>query len=428
MFFDSGIDFTESAFDYMYDAVDDPYFRDKDAELIFKALKVRLKAIPFCNYLKRYIYIKAGLSGRYDEIPVKDYQRIIKDSFSDTYTPASFLQVSSKISALSKNWLTQQTVKRQVVLLLGFGLSMSVDDVNEFLTKALREQGINFKDPFEIICWYCYKNGYNYLKFEKLWQAYQDTPANSLDVSVIYSEQTIGLRTSASSIHDDLSLLAHLSKMKTEQNVPRISVTARKYFDSLYDSARDIVAEMYNHTAEEQHIEDIEIYRRKLALNDRLYDYEKQRRIEKKVSDLYVFKRDDITPSDIEHVICAAIPSDRHGNLLPLRDSKLNEHFHGKKFSRQHLSDILKGEANIERFDLITLNFFLFSQNSENYSNINQRYSSFVDSTNVVLENCGMAELYVANPYECFILMCILSEDPLGTYADVWEMAYDNDL
>ncbi len=412
----------------MYDAVDDPYFRDKDAELIFKALKVRLKAIPFCNYLKRYIYVKAGLSGRYDEIPVKDYQRIIKDSFSDTYTPASFLQVSSKISALSKNWLTQQTVKRQVVLLLGFGLSMSVDDVNEFLTKALREQGINFKDPFEIICWYCYKNGYNYLKFEKLWQAYQDTPANFLDVSVIYSEQTIGLRTSASSIHDDLSLLTHLSKMKTDQNMSRISVTARKYFDSLYDSARDIVAKKYNDSEEEQHLKDIEFYRKKMANNDRLYDYEKQKRINQKKEDLYVFTRNDITPSDIEHVICSAIPSDRHGNLLPLKDSKLNDHFHGKKFSRQHLSDILKGEANIERFDLITLNFFLFSQNSENYSNINQRYSSFVDSTNVILEECGMAELYVANPYECFILMCILSEDPLGTYADVWEMAYDSEL
>ena len=38
-----------------------------------------------------------------------------------------------------------------------------------------------------------------------------------------------------------------------------------------------------------------------------------------------------------------------------------------------------------------------------------------------------MGELYVANPYECFILMCILSDDPLGTYADVWEMAYDTE-
>lgn len=219
MSYGNGIDFTESALDSMYDAVDDPYFLDNDAELIFKALKSRLKAIPFCDYLKRYIYCKAGLSGRYDEIPIKDYQRIIKDAFIDNHTPASFSQVTSKISALTKNWLTQQTVNRNVVLLLGFGLNMSVEDVNDFLIKALREPGLNFKDPFEIICWYCYKNEYNYLKFNKLWEAYQETPPNSLDMNVLYKEQTVRLRNSANSIHSDASLLSHLSKMKNARNV-----------------------------------------------------------------------------------------------------------------------------------------------------------------------------------------------------------------
>ena len=35
-----------------------------------------------------------------------------------------------------------------------------------------------------------------------------------------------------------------------------------------------------------------------------------------------------------------------------------------------------------------------------------------------------MGPLYIANPYECFILMCLLSEDPLGTYSDVLEVSY----
>ena len=427
MSYGNGIDFTESALDSMYDAVDDPYFLDNDAELIFKALKSRLNAIPFCDYLKRYIYCKAGLSGRYDEIPIKDYQRIIKDAFIDNHTPASFSQVTSKISALTKNWLTQQTVNRNVVLLLGFGLNMSVEDVNDFLIKALREPGLNFKDPFEIICWYCYKNEYNYLKFNKLWEAYQETPPNSLDMNVLYKEQTVRLRNSANSIHSDASLLSHLSKMKNDKNESLMGVTAHKYFYSLYDSARDIVASMYNSTEDELHSIDVEKYKNKLALNDRLYDFEKQKRIEKKVSDKYIFTRDDITPADIEHVICAAIPLDRHGNLLPLKNSKLNAHFHGKKFSRQRLADILNNEVAVDRFDLITLNFFMYSQMTEDYVNSKSLYSSFVDSTNRILESCSMGELYVANPYECFILMCILSDDPLGTYADVWEMAYDTE-
>lgn len=205
-FEDDGIDFTERAYDSMYDIVDDVNFREHDAELIYKALASRLKAIPFGNYLKRYIYKKAGLDGKYDEIPIKEYQNIIRDSFADNHTPASFTQVSSKLSALSKNWLTQKTVKRNVVFLLGFGLNMSLEDVNDFLTKALRESKINFKDPFEIICWYCYKNNYNYLKFEKLWQAYSELPPGRLDVGRVYSEGTVGFRNFAQGICDDLTL------------------------------------------------------------------------------------------------------------------------------------------------------------------------------------------------------------------------------
>ena len=48
----------------------------------------------------------------------------------------------------------------------------------------------------------------------------------------------------------------------------------------------------------------------------------------------------------------------------------------------------------------------------------------FIHTTNRMLERCGMGPLYIANPYECFILMCLLSEDPLGTYSDVLEVSY----
>ena len=36
-----------------------------------------------------------------------------------------------------------------------------------------------------------------------------------------------------------------------------------------------------------------------------------------------------------------------------------------------------------------------------------------------------MGELYIQNPYECFLLICMLAEDPLGTYADVVERSYE---
>ena len=398
-------DFTDAAWESLYDAVDDTQFLDKDAQLIYNSLRHRLKIRSFGDYLKRYIYLKAGLTEPFAEVPLKEYQLIIRSAFSDNHTPPSFTPTTAKLSALSKNWLTQQTVKRNVVFLLGFGLNMSADDVNMFLTKALREQEINPKNPFEVICWYCYKKQFNYLKFEQLWRMYSDTPANSLDMGRIYSEQTIGVRNTMYSIHDDATLIAHLAKLKANESMSAMSFTAKQCFDDLYNDA-------------------VQDYIHRLSLNDRLFDSEKQKRIERFRSKKRVFSREEITESDIEHIICAAIPTDRHGNLTPSKASKLNEQFLGKRFSRQHIEEILSGNAEVSRFDLITLNFFIFSQKLDVYPEPKSRYLQFHDSMNAILEKCFLGKLYVQNPYECFVLMCILSDDPLGTYADVWELSY----
>lgn len=417
-------DYTDSAWEYLYDVVDDSQFLDKDAQLIYNSLRTHLKCISFGEYLKRYIYLNARMTGPFKDVPLKEYQLIISDSFSDNLTPRSFKPTTAKLSALSKNWLTQQTVKRSVVFLLGFGLNMSADDVNMFLTKALREREINPKDPFEVICWYCYKKRFNYLKFKQLWQLYEDTPASIIDLGGLFDDHTIGMKNTVYSIKDDDALIAYLARLKVNGDTSAVSYTTRKCFDSLYNEAKDLIAKLYNSYEDEKHEDAVRDYIHKLSQNDRLYDYEKQRRIEQFRAKKTVFSRDDITESDIEHIICAAIPTDRHGNLTPSKASGLNEQFLGKRFSRQRIGDILSGAARVTRFDLITLNFFIFSQKLDEYPEPKSRYAKFLNSMNEILEECLLGKLYVQNPYECFVLMCILSDDPLGTYADVWELSY----
>ena len=80
------------------------------------------------------------------------------------------------------------------------------------------------------------------------------------------------------------------------------------------------------------------------------------------------------------------------------------------------------------RFDLITLIFFTYSQKVDEIPDAKKRLMAFVERTNAVLEQCSMGQLYVTNPYECFVLMCMLTESPLGTYAVVWEKAYAETL
>ena len=417
-------EFTINGWEALYRAVDSRYFQDQDAEVIYRSLRSHLRTISFGDYLKRYIYLKTGLTGDYNEVPLQDYQTIIRDAFLENDTPASFVPTTAKLSALSKNWLTQRTVKRNVVFLLGFGLKMSVEEVNLFLTKALREPEINPKDPFEAICWYCYTHGYSYLKYEKLWEAYLNTPPGSSDMGRTYGDYTIGYRKGLQMSNSDAAIISHLAGLKNAENMPVIGVTAREKFYSLYDEARDIVAGFYNRTEEERHAELLEEYKRFLAGSDRMDDSEKQRRIHRFERGKRVYTREDISAADLESVICAAIPTDRHGNLTPGKASRLNEQFEGRRFSRQRIGEILGGGVPVNRFDLITLSFFNFSQKLDEYPNAKQRYSAFLDATNAILETCSMGKLYVQNPYECFVLMCILSQEPLATYADVWELSY----
>ncbi len=414
------LDFTGNAVRAMLETVDSRFFRDKDAELIYRTLISRLHAVPFCAYLKRYIYRRAGLSGDYSEIPLSEYDMILRASFSDNETPPAFTPTTAKLSALSKNWLTQYSVKRNVVLLLGFGLGMSLADVNSFLTVALREAELNPRDPFEMLCRYCYQNSLGYPQFVRLQQKYADA-CSLLDAN------RKAIPDSPDEIRTEDRLLRYLASLHEPSGLPCRNAAIQRHFRALYDTTRDLIAGINNITEEEKEHLRLEAYRDRMANNDHLYNYTKQKRIEQKKRGIHRFSREDITPSDIEHILCSAIPTDKHGNLLPIRNSRLNEHFRGRKFSRQHLSDILNGQSEADRFDLITLNFFIYSQKADDFTGSRLLYRAFTDATNAILEDCGMGCLYAANPYECFLLMCILSDDPLGTYADVWEMAYETE-
>jgi len=383
------IDFTGTAWESLYEAVDDAAFEDEDAEVIYNSIKSKFPVINFSDYLKRYIYQRAELEEPFGEVGQEIYQEIIKQSFQDNLTPFSLEPTSEKTGAIIKRWLSAKTIKRKAVFLLGFGLSMSVQDVNHFLVKSLREHEINPKDPFEVICYYCYKNSYRYPKFAALWNKYLDTAAYSL-LQDFSDEHTVIFQNNMKAIKNDDELLTYVSCLKTLDGKSRMSVTAREIFLRLYEECRKIVAEVYNSEPGEKH-----------------------------------YEPEDITAGDLENIICSAIPKDRNGNLTLAKKSDLNEQFLGKRLSRQRINELLAEQSEINRFDLITLHFLIFSQKVDLYENVRKRYTTFVEETNQILKECSWGELYIPNPYECFLMMCVLSADPLGTYADVWEMSFE---
>lgn len=390
---DDGLNFTVKDKTVFIKTVNHRLFREKEAELIYATLKRELVKRPFGDYLKRYIFRKAELEGCWQEISPDVYRQIIVDSFKDNSTPQSFRQTTAKLSALAKNWLTQDTVKRKVVFLLAFGLGMSLEDVSCFLIKVLRERDINPKDPFELICWYCIRSRSGYPKCAQLLEKFERLKPEEMLNEDYLGERTASMRSLYLRINDDDTLMAQLSKMKSCDNRSLFSVTARLYFDRLYAEARSIIAK----------------------LNTEYWGNDKGK----------VFTAEDITAGEVERALCSSIPRDKNGNLTKLSLSEHTSGFSERRFSRQHISEILNGNCDVDRFDLITLDFFIFSQKSDEYPDPKQRFIRFTESINAILEECSMGELIISNSYECFVMMCMLSEDPLCTYADVWGMSLE---
>ena len=121
-------------------------------------------------------------------------------------------------------------------------------------------------------------------------------------------------------------------------------------------------------------------------------------------------------------MLCSGIPTTDSGNLVKSGKSLLSRHFQNYRLSRQRTDGLLKRQLQPDRYDLITILFFLHAQKEDLTGE--ERLTGFLQQVNPLLESCGMYRIHAANPYEAFIMICILSDCPLAVYGDIWEMSY----
>ncbi len=402
---DRGIFFTRAARRNLKLTFRDPYFRDMDSDLIYRQLMKKIRFVPFGDHLKRFIYQKENMTEPFDEVPLTVYQKYIVNHFLYNQVPGSFTPTTAKLGALARNWLTQAAVRREVVLLLGFGLEMTPDEVNAMLTKALLENRLDEYEPFEWLLARCYENKYPFSRY------------------LAVRERYIAVTRDASPLRPDEEFGGDLEEMlKVGRNtVGSLYLKARlNNWNRLYAECQHLIAG-YKNSADEQ-----DTYILAGRVLDRQGDAvsleERRRLMEKERDGRHIWQTREIRESDMEHILYAGLPVDKNGNLVPLKDSALSQTFQIRRLTRQHINDIQAGKTLPSRFDLITL-AFLKAAVSEGPSGVKERYLLFLDNTNVMLSECGMMKIYPVNPYESFILLCILSMDPLTTFNDVWELS-----
>ncbi len=275
------------------------------------------------------------------------------------------------------------------MLLLGFGLGMTLTEVEVMLTKGLLEAGLNPKDPVEALCWYCFQYGLDYWRFCELWERFEALPENS-EAEKILSEKTCQTRARLESARTEAELLAYLGSLQTSMPGKRQSVTARGEFESLFQRIIDIV------------VKDGSLGKDASQREQSILSY---------------------GGSLLENTLYTTVPRDPHGNLTPMKRTRFKDIFFHKRLSRQRIYDIMKGRCPISRYDLMTLRFCLSALDSGKLAP-EKRVARFEGDANALLNACGMHDLYDAVPYEIFLKMCMATEDPLCTFADVWELSY----
>ena len=361
-------DFTRKAMQGISRVITSDDFEDMDVDAIFDYLLNEMEIVVFKDYLKRYIYERAGIKEPFSKVPDDVYLDIILDSFEQNRAPVSLTPTTVKRRAMIKRWLDQDSVSRQTIFALGFGLRMTAEDVSDFLTKVIKETDFDDLDPRESVYRYCYSHNLPYAKAVSLMDA--EIPPDS---------------------GEEKALITRVLELKKRENNQGEDKRARA-FRNVYRECQGLVAGLYQEENDTR-------------------------------NGTRIWRPEDIGPSDIEKMLCDGIPMTSGGNRMKMSSSLLNRQFRQRRITRQRLDSLLRGELEIERYDLMTLQFLIRSQQED--EDPRKRCLLFIDRINGILTACGMQAIYPANPYEAFILMCLLTETPLLTYYDVWERSYE---
>ncbi len=381
-------EFTMRSLQSMQRFMDTPEFESMDTRAIFDYIANEMSIVPFADFLKRYIYEKVKISTPFGEVDNSVYHEIIDTAFADNNAPFSLTETTTKKSQMIDRWLTQKSVKRETVFALGFGLKMTADDAGIFLTKVLGEEDFDFTDPSETVIWFCLKRGLSYSRYLEWMSQYEKMTPQDTNPKIWESMSGSPelFLTTQKNLKTYLSMLATTKPGETKQE------RACQEYITLYDKCRAIVADLRNQENKEKGVQ-------------------KQRTLA------------DITPGDVEKEFCSGIPYNKSGNLEPITRSWFSTLFQNKKMSRQRITKILNRDRKVERFDLITLLFFIYGAKAEPVGS-SERISQFVIEINEILHRCGMAEIYPVIPYEAFVMMCLVTDYPLEVYEEIWEQGY----
>lgn len=287
----------------------------------------------------------------------------------------------------AKNYIRERAidqfaeVDRKMAFLVVFGLGMDKKESSYFLKNVLLQKDFYWQSPYEIICQYCIQEKLKYGDVITLLDEYVDRYLNKNDMQTIetvtddsFAYKAEVFREELRSIDSEEKLYAYLEKLTTYNMNHGILVSTNL-------CSRDV-------------IEQTCIYDYGVSENELKHYFE-----------------------DIEiDVLEACLENDSIFEVSKFINNRLNYYY---------MDTRLEGKQYVDREDIILLAFLNYIKNIEknNKTILNMDkddiYDGFVDSVNIVLDECGMQEFYLPNAFEMFLAVSIYSNYSLETLVSV---------
>lgn len=420
---------------------------------------------PLGLALRRFMCTKYGEgpdnSGYYriklsngNEIKISNYIREDYDIYNDDVAEyvEAFLDINNRFNRDSSGKLLLDFSKneakrmmkidtfctREKMILISFALHMDNEDMHKFLTDVLAEQTYNFRNPYEIIAYFCqssekYNSYENYLRLKSMYDSIDEKNEYTLTVQENY---TAFAKKKIVEISTEQQLMDFL--MQNSCNFNRFSQTAYDEFMGLYHKVLK-KAKIQTFSNEE--------YLFSVTENTGNKRKVQEERINKAIELQAVSNTEQLAKLMLQCIPRASVEKVKDGKTIVTNDFiSIHNGENGQKskktqttilpksitmnlLMKDRLDDLIKRIKPVGRKDLVFLKFFLFSLDLQEQNNAYSAndYFAFVDECNDMLVRCGMSRLYLANRFENLILLSLLSSNPFEMFENIIECSFINE-
>lgn len=390
----------------------------------------------FGDYLKRMVYelyIFPEDDGRkITEIPedeyIKDIQQIFKENGMKGVGTLQFGGSTRLTPSNLKRWMGMPCyqVSRELVFLFGFGFNMFAEQVEELLTKVIGQAGFDFRSAQETIYYWCLKQNRGYSGLREWQEKYMEIQeeAEEQKESGIYEEKEEcagGARTryykeKVVRITDEDGFKEYLRELERIRRDTRNRITAR-------ETLNVVVNILWYELSKERRGETKWL---ELLVEQKEAEGDAQNRTKRTQRDIRTMQKywrevslEPLIQSIWQEEDPVAI-SEKSRKLAPLLPDM---------WKKRSLQDKLNGESRVRKEDILTGVFLTYAHQLEKQmpymsgeeKDYMVRVETYVEDVNTYLEQCGMGEFYIVQPYEIFLVLCLLYDKPYSFFLSVWK-------